>query len=593
MAQRPPWYQRPWAVSLLCATPLLACYLTTTAPDLTWAHSNEDSGDLVTAAYIGGIPHPTGYPFYLITCKLLMLLVPIGSIAFRAHLYSIVMGITGACLLGQACRRIAPFVFTTSIPFASSATDPSNADPDSASDSNSDSSPPLDKSASREGVGGVLPILWQVGATLLAGASFTVWSQSIIAEVYAANFAFIGALLLILTWYLTARDDRERGRALCWYAGALGLAMTNHLTSAYMAVVGVAVLLWYLRLPPAKAWIRAVLCFIAPFTLYLYLLIRSRANPALDWSNTEVLGNLYLHMTGKQFRYLLLGQEQNQVVRRLFLEMDFIVEYGYALTIAALIGIGWGLVRSRPEGRAFVIALLVLWGLNIWHICNYAVEDFEAFLVPAVASLGALVALGLVALGSLMPARWMLRIPLAWALVLAPAIWVATNTYPRADIPIPTDPVLMAEDAKSFVLDDAMIIERFYGRGFAWWYFTQTDPHWDQHGIEVVYTETLRSNWGRAILAREHPSVRLTTDQRRESTIIRNLVEENIDRRAIYTGFTPFFGERFSVAPAGRLYQIHRAPGPWARPSTPQSGAPDSATAGQPDPASLVFPWME
>ncbi|HYE79430.1 MAG TPA: DUF2723 domain-containing protein, partial [bacterium] len=305
-----PWYQRPWVVSLLCAAPLLACYLTTTAPDLTWAHSNEDSGDLVTAAYLWGIPHPTGYPFYLLTCRLLMVLLPVGTIAFRAHCYSILMGLLGSCLLGQACRRMAPHVFPEAV------------------------ESPNDPHA----------ILLQVAATLLAGASFTVWSQSIIAEVYAANYAFLGALLLMLSWYLVAKEPRERSRALVWYAGTLGLALTNHLTSAYMGVVGLAVLAWTRRLPPPTAWPRTVLIFVAPLSLYLFLLVRSRANPPLDWTNTETLPNLYLHMTGKQFRYLLLGQEPGQVLRRLFLEMDFLHEYGPLLSLLMLLGVGWSLV---------------------------------------------------------------------------------------------------------------------------------------------------------------------------------------------------------------------------------------------------------
>ena len=47
-----------------------------------------DSGELVTAVHILGIPHPTGYPLYVLLGKLWTLLVPIGSIAFRMSLFS-------------------------------------------------------------------------------------------------------------------------------------------------------------------------------------------------------------------------------------------------------------------------------------------------------------------------------------------------------------------------------------------------------------------------------------------------------------------------------------------------------------------------
>src|SRR5258706_5996690 len=47
-----------------------------------------DSGELVAAVYTLGIPHPSGYPLYVLLGKLWTLLVPIGSIAFRMSLFS-------------------------------------------------------------------------------------------------------------------------------------------------------------------------------------------------------------------------------------------------------------------------------------------------------------------------------------------------------------------------------------------------------------------------------------------------------------------------------------------------------------------------
>src|SRR5437773_4527895 len=47
-----------------------------------------DSGELVTAVAVLGIPHPSGYPLYVLLGKLWTLAVPIGSIAFRMSLFS-------------------------------------------------------------------------------------------------------------------------------------------------------------------------------------------------------------------------------------------------------------------------------------------------------------------------------------------------------------------------------------------------------------------------------------------------------------------------------------------------------------------------
>ena len=50
-----------------------------------------DSGELITAAYTTGVPHPPGYPLFCILGKLISFL-PIGTIAFRMNLMSSLFG---------------------------------------------------------------------------------------------------------------------------------------------------------------------------------------------------------------------------------------------------------------------------------------------------------------------------------------------------------------------------------------------------------------------------------------------------------------------------------------------------------------------
>ena len=63
-----------------------------------------DSGELVAAVYTLGIPHPSGYPLYVLLGKLWTLAVPIGSIAFRMSLFS------AACAAARSrCSTVWPF----------------------------------------------------------------------------------------------------------------------------------------------------------------------------------------------------------------------------------------------------------------------------------------------------------------------------------------------------------------------------------------------------------------------------------------------------------------------------------------------------
>ena len=56
-------------------------YLFTLAPELTL----EDSGELCTASYYAGIPHPPGYPFWAIYSWLWTAILPFGNVAWRVE----------------------------------------------------------------------------------------------------------------------------------------------------------------------------------------------------------------------------------------------------------------------------------------------------------------------------------------------------------------------------------------------------------------------------------------------------------------------------------------------------------------------------
>src|SRR5262245_16109642 len=63
-----------------------------------------DSGELVAAVYLLGIPHPTGYPLYTLLGKLWTLLIPFGSIAYRMSLFSAACAAGACAVLYRLCR---------------------------------------------------------------------------------------------------------------------------------------------------------------------------------------------------------------------------------------------------------------------------------------------------------------------------------------------------------------------------------------------------------------------------------------------------------------------------------------------------------
>ncbi len=126
----------------------LLLYLLTLAPDLTQSFYSADGGELIAAAVTGGIPHPPGYPTYLLLGKLFSWL-PWGTLAWRFNLLSAVCAAVGLGFTAATLRRHAP-------PHA-------------------------------------------VGAAVLAlAATPLLWQQAIVTEVYTLNFAVLAALLWVL-----------------------------------------------------------------------------------------------------------------------------------------------------------------------------------------------------------------------------------------------------------------------------------------------------------------------------------------------------------------------------------------------------------
>src|SRR5689334_12351952 len=93
---------RPVRASLAIGVAVTALYVAGACPTIFVG----DSGELVTAVDRLGIPHPTGYPLYVLAGKLWTLLLPAGSIAWRMSLFSAVTAGTTVAALALLGRRL-------------------------------------------------------------------------------------------------------------------------------------------------------------------------------------------------------------------------------------------------------------------------------------------------------------------------------------------------------------------------------------------------------------------------------------------------------------------------------------------------------
>jgi tetratricopeptide (TPR) repeat protein len=198
-----------------------------------------DSGELVTAVHGLGIPHPTGYPLYVLLGKLWTLVLPFGSVAWRMSAFSAACAAAACAALFALLRRAR-----------------------------------------------LHPVSAALAALLLA-FSPSLWGEANVQRVYALNALFVVlATWAAFGWYET-RSPRRLALAFFW----CGLGAANH---TFLGVFAAALALFVLAAEPGilrrpREIAAAAAAALAGLLPYLYLPLRSRADPALDWGNPETL----------------------------------------------------------------------------------------------------------------------------------------------------------------------------------------------------------------------------------------------------------------------------------------------------------------
>ncbi len=180
---------------------ILIGYYLTLAPELTL----EDSGELATASFYAGIPHPPGYPVWTMYTWLWTVLVPFGSIAWRVALGEATAGAFACGLLALITSRGSSMMMESIAAL---------------------------KEIDRRWEGAICGVAGFVAGMLLGFNGF-MWSQSVIVEVYSFSvLSFMGTLACLLHWIYAP----QKRRYLYWAFFLFGICATNHQTLVLAAV---------------------------------------------------------------------------------------------------------------------------------------------------------------------------------------------------------------------------------------------------------------------------------------------------------------------------------------------------------------------
>jgi len=221
-----------------------------------------DSGDLITAGYTLGIPHPPGYPLYSVLGKIFSVIIPYGNIAYRLNLMSVFFSIfTGIIII-------------------------------------------LMFSSSNEFLTGII-----VASVYIFSKS--VWSLSHVSEMYTISTFFVALIFFVLIKFNISIQIKY----LYLVSFLSGLSTGAHPT-VILIIPGLFLWLFYeykYKLT-TKYLLVIILAFLIGFSIYLYLPLRSVAEPVLDSGNPQTFTNFIRVITRADYGGLKLHPEESKFV---------------------------------------------------------------------------------------------------------------------------------------------------------------------------------------------------------------------------------------------------------------------------------------
>jgi hypothetical protein len=387
----------PWALALGALVLYVWCLPTD-------VHYGGDCGEMCCSAYTLGVSHPTGYPLYQMLTKLITVLVPLGTIAWRVAFAAALWGALAVGLVTLAVLRI------TDDPWAAA------------------------------------------GAGLLLACDSNFLALSVVSLAYSLNMAILALLVLAHARYERTEDVRWVNVIGLTY----GLGAVHHVTLGLNAPASLLFFIIVLarrgpdgrrrlaRLPGLAA--RAA-CFGAPvLALYAYEPLRSALHPAMCWGHTETWAGFKAHLTASMY-HSNLATITPALARRFALNNLDVLSYdqgwGVALVAVACAAPFLSRVtgRARPSGAwlAFCLASIAV---NLNFAAHYDVGNRINYALPVHLMAAVLAGVGLAAgrtwCRSLVgvpasPLRFELTLALPVALLpFLPTPWLGDGPLPRA-----------------------------------------------------------------------------------------------------------------------------------------------------------------
>ncbi len=330
---------RPHAHVLLGVIVALAAfglYILTLAPSV----MPGDYAEFQLCAAVLGVPHPTGYPLYVLLGKLFTLL-PFGDVAYRVNFSSAAYMAGAVGLLYSIALRLAHIT-------------------------------------------GLARGWWAagIGAGLFAVAP-TVWSMSLVARSYALNALLVASVIsFLLLW-------RSTGRTRWFYLSCIfiGLSMVHHGTTyLLLPAYGLYLLLVEVERRRSKSDTRplrrqalGVASLLLGLSPILFLVFRFVAGSPYYWGRPSSWKDFFSLLTGGPFHNQVMGfgwEPSSQLERVAFGLSELSGQYTVAGVVAGIVGLA--VLWRKARGEAMLMTLMMLG--NFLFAMNYSLVGYLYFI---------------------------------------------------------------------------------------------------------------------------------------------------------------------------------------------------------------------
>jgi len=314
----------------------LGIVLPLTPDRLTAANHALDGGDLLAAILTNGVPHPTGYPTYLVLGRIVQM-IPLGTPYWRGALLSSIPAALAAGLLTFLVAR---------------------------------------RGINQKGAlasGLIAGLAWGTAPAFL--------SQAVIVEVHGLQALFT----ILAMWWLVLLSQNPKSRSALLTCSGLalfyGIGLGNHLTLIFFLPLIVYFIGQARQRGMSRNLIGGQIGLVAcGLLVYLYLPFQARHYPPVNWGNPQTWQGFTWLLFARPYQGLVFALPDISLGNRILAWFDlFRGQFG---VIGLCIGAAGASLLIESERRIFGVMGWIFISYSIFAI-GYSSADSAVYLIPA------------------------------------------------------------------------------------------------------------------------------------------------------------------------------------------------------------------